>query len=274
MKEGSVQLQLIRRLFLKLLEKLQEQLHNAIRDHHDEKLFTTLQFQVDHYCWFYTHQIDTIEMEEFCFDRPGDKPINASCAMSTDAATMLKVCRGDMSFPSAYLSGKVKFHGDKKVMKSISIPIKDALDSLKTIRNEFESPERNNLSSRNSVASDSTIDEHQQLTARIVEAFAPNFKYNIEDISNNKTAQGVSKDVAVRYRIEVSYLHSTDSWTVAHRYSHFLKLRAELVEQGFRAIPTITSRNSLFNSLDRVVHSRIINLGFFITECLSHWRKQ
>ena len=264
MKEGSAQLLLIRKLFTVLLQKLRE--HSENLDHRNEKTFTNLRFQVDQYCWFFTHHNDTIDMEEIYFDRVGDKPVDTICSLTTDATTMLKVCRGEMSFPSAYLSGKVKFHGDKKVMKAIAVPIKDAIDVLKGLKLETESPDVSNYSESPSQLS---TDEPSRLTAKIVEAFAPNFKYNIEDKSTNRTNQTISKDVAVRYKIEITSQPAGDVWSVAHRYSHFLNLRSELVEQGYRNIPSITSKSSYFNSIGRVVHSRIINLGFFINECLA-----
>ena len=229
-------------------------------------MFTTLQFQVDHMCWYFAYKNGVVEMEEISYDNVGDKPINAACSISTDSATMWKICNGDISFPAAYLSRKLKLNGDQKVLKSISVPMKDALDAVRKMKLEFF-PEQRNISQSSDNAN--TLDQIV-IQAKIIEAFAPNFKYNINDNTGHKaTRSASSKDVAVRYKIEVSIVGTEEQWHVSHRYSHFLQLRNELVEQGYTGVPVISSKSSLFNSLERVVHSRIIHLGMFLNECLA-----
>jgi hypothetical protein len=73
----------------------------------------------------------------------------------------------------------------------------------------------------------------------------------------------------VRYKIEVTIEGLGESWCVAQRYSNFVLLRSELVAQGYKNLPAITDRLSMFSSFNRVVHSRIIQLGFFLNECIS-----
>lgn len=266
MKEGSPQHQLIRKMFQFLLEMFNERQRDPLTALPAERMFSTLQFQVDHYCWYFTNNDNTISMEEYSIDRAGARPATASCSITTDAATMLKICRREMSFPNAYLSRKLKLQGDQNVLKSIGVPMKDALDALKNMK--FE-PEISAPPATNSRATPTSPADARALTAKIVEAFAPNFHYNIEDKFSPKAGHKIAKDVAVRYKIEVSCTASDETWTVSHRYSHFLNLRSELLEQGYRSIPVINAKNSLFNSFERVVQSRIIHLGVFINECIA-----
>lgn len=266
MKEGSPQLRLIRTMFQFLLEMFNERQRDPLTALPAERMFSTLQFQVDHYCWVFSNNNNQISMEEFSFGgQRGERLVSASCSISTDAATMLKICRGEMSFPNAYLSRKLKLHGDQNVLKSIGVPMKDALDALKSMKMEPEPV----LTSLKASPAPASRPEVPKLTAKIVEAFAHNFHYNIEDKFSPKAGQRIGKDIAVRYKIELSHEGSDETWTVSHRYSHFLHLRSELIEQGFRSIPVINAKNSMFNSLERVVQSRIIHLGLFINECIA-----
>jgi hypothetical protein len=266
MKATSQQMYLVRQTFAALVEKLNEHHAYAHSPSPNELTFTSVLFQVDTMTWFFSNQNGVITMEESLHSAGKQKQL-AESTVVTDAGTMVKICKGAMSFPAAYLSGKVKFTGDQKLLKSIGIPLKDALEEVRMRKITPPAGQAAPLSIP--VAGPTSALGAVKLDVKLIEAVASNFTYNLNDTESMRQTIKAPKEGVVQYKIEVKVLGTEETWYVSHRYSHFVQLRQDLIEQGYSAVPSVASRSALFKSFQRVLHSRIISLGFFINECIS-----
>jgi hypothetical protein len=270
MKATSQQIYLVRQTFAALVEKLNEHHAYAHSPSPSELTFTTVLFQVDSMTWFFSNNDGVITMEESLRSAGKQKQL-AESTVVTDAGTMVKICKGAMSFPAAYLSGKVKFTGDQKLLKSIGIPLKDALEEvrLRKITPPAGQAAALSIPVAGPTSALGAVKLDVKLDVKLVEAFASNFTYNLNDTESMRQTIQAPKEGVVQYKIEVKVLDTEEAWYVSHRYSHFVQLRQDLIEQGYGTVPSLASRSALFNSFQRVLHSRIISLGFFISECIS-----
>jgi putative sterol carrier protein len=144
--------QRINSLFDNLLQKL-----NDVHTEDAGAVWSTLQFVVDKKCWYFTNTPSIVELKCYSFEENGGRAMKAACNLTTDTATMMKLCRGDISVMNAYLSRKYKIFGDQHVFKSISSQLKEALLIVKDSHYEDEnvSPQNSNKlqGSRNTLTS-------------------------------------------------------------------------------------------------------------------------
>eukprot|EP01031_Cornospumella_fuschlensis_P030123 gene30122-36389_t len=156
-------------------------------------------------------------------------PIHCDTTITTNSATLRALATGSLKPMHAFMSGRVKFSGDRGVLKVYAKAMKQAM-----------------------VTEKKTMDSKLDASAHLLDA-------RIVDTSTDK---GRDKEV-VKYVILVVNKRVQQSWKVCRRYSDFIKLQHAL-QKSNQPVKAIKSNSTMFASKDKVVKERVGVLNEFL----------
>ncbi|RYH23148.1 hypothetical protein EON65_18195 [archaeon] len=157
-------------------------------------------------------------------------PIDCDTIITTNSSTLRALATGSLKPMHAYMSGRIKFSGDRGVLKMYAKAMKQAM-----------------VQDKKSADTKPAHTSAHYLDAHIVDT--------VIDKSRDKEV--------VKYVILVVNNHAQQSWKVQRRYSDFVKLQYALSKNS-QPIRVIKSNNAMFVSKEKLVKERVGVLNEFL----------
>lgn len=283
------EIEVIRKFFYRVREKLVSD-YELSEGSSKQKPFKNVLFHCNDYFFLFNAKDKFQLLEWSAFEEASKKPnfetCPIECTIQCDATTMIAIAEGEIRPMHAYLSGKLVVTGDKKAIRDYSPALLSAISRniALEVRNkagltvevlgvvgsgkgaESSSTTGENLSAHNShvlkySASNTTSNGNSS------DVTLSGHQYPVTNTSS-QAQYGAVADTIVRYVFQVYDHYTHEKWQIIHRYSDFLKLRQDLLQQGFTNIPTIHTKSSFFYNQLEIINDRIIQLPLWLNQTI------
>lgn len=236
-----------------LFQRVQDSITTAKAQEEGVEVSSKVLFVVDKRFWYFDRDKDVWLMDQ-PYSPEKAKSMAFDCAVYTDAQTMIALSMDRLKPMSAFLSGKLKMEGDRKSFLAIAPYLKQSMRTESTatapievqiIGTVVESSTGETYLSRHSIGGDEDDEDDE-----------------------DRPVGGTRKSVT-KYILRVNDSICQEQWELLHRFSDFIRLKKDLEKEGYKAIPKVKGKSSIFKSQDVLVKERIAHLNLFLHQLVS-----